>query len=99
MTHIDDFIDDPDTDKDASWFFLMHRLPASLQFKFSDRLSKLKLFCTYKDNYRYRVTGCSRMGDVWLTVDFEQSTGYQKRVDVADCRDFLMKSQPTSPER
>ncbi len=43
-----------------------------------------RLFCTFEAR-RYRVTGASRLGDVWLTTNFEQDTGYERRVDVALC--------------
>lgn len=87
MTHIDEFIDDPRTDTYASWFFMLHRFPAVCQIKFKEFIEPHQLYCTYEGD-RYRVTGCSRLGDVWLTKDFNQSTGYQKRVDVAACSEF-----------
>lgn len=46
-----------------------------------------KLFCMYKGE-RYRCTGASRMGDVWLHSDFSQDTGYEHRVDVEECSDW-----------
>jgi hypothetical protein len=81
--HVDEFIDDHKTDNYASWFFALHRYPAMLQMKFGEYIAKYQLYCDYKES-RYRVVGCSRMGDVWLTKDFT-STQYQERVDVADC--------------
>lgn len=85
--HIDDFIVARKTDVYASWFFNMMRLPAILQYKFADQIAKYQLYCDFEGD-RYRVTGCSRLGDVWLTRDFEQSTGYQKRVDVDGCSNW-----------
>ncbi len=82
--HVDDYIDNMDTDEYASFFLLLHRLPAVLQSKFAKRIAELKLFCTYK-GCRYRVTGASRLGDVWLAVNFDRDVGYDKRVGIKDC--------------
>jgi hypothetical protein len=84
--HVDDFIEFSDTDKYASWFFFLHRLPAVLQFKFKEELDKCKLFCTYQGK-RFRVVGASRLGDVWLTPNFE-STQYTDRVEISECSDW-----------
>lgn len=94
--HVDDFITDiqfleekPDqiTDKalvHAKWFFLLHRLPALEQSMFHAQISQYRLFCDYEGK-RYRVTGASRMGDVWLAKDMKQERGYDLRVDVEKC--------------
>lgn len=87
MLHVDDFIDDSETDVYASWFLNMKRLPATLQFKFHSIIGQYSLYCDYRGE-RYRVTGASRMGDVWVTKDFNQSSGYQDRVDIAECDNF-----------
>ena len=83
-THVDDFIDEYTTEPNllyAKWFLFLHRLPAMQQVHFADFIGKYKLFATWRGN-RYRVTGASRLGDVWLTNDFTQSVGYEKRVCV-----------------
>lgn len=85
--HVDQFIDDPKSDPYASWVFALFRFPAILKMKFQPFLEAYKLFCSYKGN-RYRVTGCSRMGDVWLHSDFEEDTTYEHRVLVDDCSDW-----------
>ena len=88
--HVDDFIDDSlSTLHDmnaryARWFLHYHRLPAALQYDFKPFMKEHKLFCVYKNN-KYRVTGCSRLGDVWLTSNFNQSDGYTKRVLYTEC--------------
>lgn len=46
-----------------------------------------KLFCTYAGT-TYRVTGASRLGDVWLARDLERTTGYDYRVSVGDCTEW-----------
>ena len=91
--HIDDFIDQSlSTDKYARWFFFLHRLPSVLQMDFSEWIDQHRLYCIWRGN-AYRVTGASRMGDVWLTSNFERDTGYEHRVDVGDCSDW----SPTPP--
>lgn len=82
--HVDEYIDDIDTDEYASFFLFLHRLPALLQSKFAKRIAELKLFCTYKGK-RYRVTGASRLGDIWLSVEHERAVGYDRRVDIDEC--------------
>lgn len=89
MTHVDEFIDDSldsrsKEERYARFFFLLHRFPAIIQSDFSDWIKEYKLFCTYKDE-TYRVTGASRMGDVWLTKDLNREVGYDLRVDLDDC--------------
>ena len=85
--HVDDFIDYSPTDEYASWFFMLKRLPASLSFKFEEFIKQYKLFCKY-DSKKYRVTGASRMGDIWLTSDFSQESGYELRVEAEKCSDW-----------
>jgi hypothetical protein len=82
--HVDDFVDSFETDKYVSWFFFLHRLPAILQCKFKGELDKVKLFCTYEGE-RYRVTGASRFGDIYLMKDFKKDRGYELRVDLEKC--------------
>src|SRR5690606_35641309 len=45
-----------------------------------------KLFCTFEGR-RWRVVGASRMGDVWLTEDFD-SEQYTRRVNLDDCSEW-----------
>lgn len=68
----------------AAWFFHLHRLSASAQDLFSEQISKYKLFCVHAGT-KYRVTGCSRLGDVWLSRDFSRDHGYDFRVYVDTC--------------
>ena len=83
--HIDDFIDGGfNKNKYARWVFNHFRLPAALQMDFAEFMEGHKLFCTWH-GARYRVTGASRMGDVWLAVSHSRFQGYDHRVDVADC--------------
>lgn len=87
FVHVDDFIDDFRTDQYASFVLALFRFPAVLANKCADFIDRYQLFCRYKGR-GYRVTGCSRMGDVWLSADFNRKTGYELRVNVADCSDW-----------
>ena len=94
--HVDDFVDfgtklsntEDKGEIKARWFLMLKRMPAILQAAFMDKLKEAgPLFCEYEGK-EYRVTGGSRMGDVWLTADVEQETGYDLRVDVSKCSNW-----------
>lgn len=88
MTHIDEWICAPGSDGYASAMFTIFRLPALEMLAVRKHiLGDKKLFCMY-DGKRYRVTGASRMGDVWLAKDPRREDGYDLRVDVDDCSDW-----------
>ena len=97
-SHVDDFIydagnDDPPDAGEANyarWLLLHFRLPAFMLMNFSQFIADHNLFCTYEGK-RYRCTGGSRMGDVWLASDFTRDTGYDLRVDVAKCKQWSAK--------
>jgi hypothetical protein len=88
MTHIDDWLDKPSVPSDpecyAKFVIFYFRYPAWAKAAFLPWMSVHKLFCDYKGR-RYRVTGASRMGDLWLAEDHTRDTGYDLRVDVAEC--------------
>lgn len=99
-THIDEWIDDiahsyegtPQKIRSvmyAAMFFELHRFPAWKKTHYAAIMEEhgLRLFCTYGGK-RWRVTGCSRLGDVWLTSNFEQVLGYETRVAVDECSDW-----------
>ena len=93
MTLIDDWIDRtriPENERYATFFFMLHRLDAISQMNWAEQIGKYLLFCTYQGK-RYRVTGCSRLGDIWLTADFKRDVGYELRVDVDDCGSWADK--------
>jgi hypothetical protein len=94
--HVDDFIDygnveergkKDDNTSYARWVLAQFRFPATLAMATGKFIKQHKLFCDFEDQ-QYRVTGASRMGDIWLTSDFKQDTGYEKRVDVSDCSNW-----------
>ncbi|CAL9958017.1 hypothetical protein VPHD148_0029 [Vibrio phage D148] len=91
--HIDRFIDfgtsitkrgREENEDYARWMFNHWRLPAITRMAFEPFMKEHKLFCEYEGE-KYRVTGASRLGDVWITQNFEQDCGYQKRVLVEEC--------------
>lgn len=82
--HVDDFIDDPTTDRYAASWFESFRRPAWDKLKEPD---PRKLFATWQ-GVRYRVVGCSRLGDVWLNANFSEDTSYRHRVGVDECSEW-----------
>lgn len=94
-THVDDFIDAPSSDPYAASWFESFRRPAIDKRRKPD---ERKLFATYRCR-RYRVTGCSRLGDVWLSSDFNEVSGYQHRVNVDACDRTPMQSNSTEGEK
>ena len=99
MKHVDDWVRDmgfEDKPEDgeimyARWLMMHWRLPAYMKSHFLPIIGDRKLFCTYEGN-RYRCIGGSRMGDVWLTSNFDSSVGYEKRVDVSKCSGWSAKA-------
>lgn len=90
--HVDDWLEIAVANKDEAVkyaaFFLHHkRLSASAQMAFRPYVGQHKLFCTFEGK-RYRVTGASRLGDVWLHPDFTAENGYEHRVDVDACTEW-----------
>jgi hypothetical protein len=83
-SHVDTFIERFNSDAYASFVLHLFRLPATLQMKFAFAIERMPLFCTYGGE-RYRVTGASRFGDVWLAKDFTRDHGYDHRVNVVEC--------------
>lgn len=90
--HVDDFIDDyfARDEWGAVRFVLYHfRLSAAYLHQFESIVNHFELSCEYKGK-RYRVTGASRLGDIWLRSDFSQTSGYDTggRVLVKDCSNW-----------
>lgn len=88
--HVDDFITDYDTNPAllyAKWFLFLKRMPALEQAMFAEFIHPYKLFATWKEK-RYRVTGASRMGDVWLSADFKREVGYEHRVELEELSEW-----------
>ena len=85
MTHVDDFIwNNVKADPYVQMVLMYFRLPALQQMRWEPWLGQYKLFCIYQGE-QYRVTGASRMGDIWLAKNPDQSVGYDLRVSIDDC--------------
>lgn len=89
--HVDKFIHSvacrppgPINERYAAWWLYNARLMAAYKIAFQPFLDLFELYCTYK-GVRFRVTGASRLGDVWLSKNLEEKTGYDLRVAAADC--------------
>lgn len=83
--HVDDFIDDPKSDRYAAEWLRLFRRPEITKLQAPN---EAKLFTTYKGK-RWRVMGCSRLGDVWLNITtHEPEFGYVLRVDVDACSNW-----------
>jgi len=76
----------------AKFFVFLRRLPASLTTSWS-KFFPYRVYCTYKGE-RYRVTGASRLGDIWLSKDF--GSQYTDRVYVDECSNFSAAVQTLS---
>jgi hypothetical protein len=63
------------------------RKPAWFQIGASRWMRAFPLFCTYAGS-RWRVTGASRLGDVWLAHDPTREVGHDLRVGVTDCSEW-----------
>jgi len=98
IKHVDEWVADmgfEDKPEDgeimyARWLMMHWRLPAYMKSNFDKFISNYTLFCTY-EGARFRCIGGSRMGDVWLTTNFNATHGYEKRVDVAKCSAWASK--------
>jgi len=91
MKHIYEWLDEPakdDGERQAKHFLNEATKPASS--KNHEWMARTRLTCMYK-GVRYRCTGASRMGDVWITKDWRQVDGYQKRVCVTQLSGWKLK--------
>ena len=92
---VDEFLDDfiiPSKEnvgeRYAQFVLEFMRAPAAKKYNVERWTKQFKLFCTYNDGLRYRITGASRMGDVWLAKDENKDSGYDLRVCIKDCSEF-----------
>lgn len=77
-THIDEWIEETPKDEYeayAKWYLHHKRLPAYLVANFESIIDNFDLFCSY-NRHTLKVTGASRMGDVWLAYDLSRKHGY-----------------------
>ena len=63
-------------------FFLSHARKSAVEKSLHGPwMRQFKLFVDYEGR-TWRVTGASRLGDIWLTSRFDQEMGYERRVDL-----------------
>lgn len=84
FVHVDDFIDSHRQDPYARFVLDYFRRSAVSRIDFEPFMRAHQLFCSWGES-RYRVTGASRMGDIWLSSDHRRGEGYEHRVNVAEC--------------
>lgn len=97
--HVDEWLSEPSFEEPelyAKFVLDNARKPAWFKFGVAKWMRQFKLFCIYEGKC-YRVTGASRLGDVWLATDFDRELGYDHRVDVEDCSDW--SPEPITPKR
>lgn len=75
-----DVIDNPSLGY-AHFMFWHFRAPAWVKMAHRPYMKDRRLFVTYEGK-RYRVTGASRLGDIWLAKDFNREDGYDLRIDL-----------------
>lgn len=94
MMHVDDWLDAPAKDEAEriAKDYLEHCRRPAIQQDYG-WLARNALLCTYRGE-RYRCTGASRMGDVWLARDPRRTRGYDLRVDVAECGQWELMAAP-----
>lgn len=72
----------------ARWVLLQYDVPADLDFAIHDIRMNYPLYCKYEDAW-YRVTGLSRLGDVFLRKDLTNGErGYDLRVSITSLSSF-----------
>ena len=90
MKHIDEWLEErtygtcKEDEKYAVAFFILIGMNAVFSWAIRPIMKEHKLFCEWKGK-KYRVTGCSTIGDIWLHEDFTKDTGYKHRVDIEEC--------------
>lgn len=95
--HVDDFIDGHYlTETYARFVFALFRFPAALKIDFARYTEQFLLFCTYEGK-RYRVTGASRLGDVWISADFSREI-VDDRVELAACSAWSQSPEEATAE-
>lgn len=88
VDHVDYFIWSCFREHCYARFVLLHyRQSAAMKNDFKEIMKAFPLFCTY-GSIRFRVTGASDMGDVWLSRDYEADDGYDHRVLWRRCSEW-----------
>jgi len=105
MLHVDDWLDNSmavvkadNNELFARMFLELFRMKATQSNAYINLLVELtgKIpTCKYIDGHDsgeqvYRITGCSRFGDVWLRIDHNSANGYDIRANIAKCHSWEM---------
>lgn len=88
--HIYDWLDEEKTDLaelKVQEFLDFRTRDAVYQMENRDKINGLTVFCEYKGT-KYKITGASRLGDIWLDKNFKRESGYDLRVMIEDCSEF-----------
>ena len=89
MKHVDEWLDQakphPEEEHYARFVLEQFHWPAWKLIMYRPYIPPL--FCTYQGK-RYKVTGASVLGDIWLAENFMREVGYDKRVDVTACGEW-----------
>jgi len=78
--HVDTFVDGLGKEHYARWFFALHRFSSVLKLTFAPWISQYELYCTH-DGKRWRVTGASRLGDIYLKDPNDAPVGVGEHSD------------------
>lgn len=81
-------------------FLELCMLPAIKTMEYDKFLEHIVITCDYKEN-KYRVVGCSTLGDFWLNKNpkCKLSDGYTDRVDINKCSNFDLELKTIHYER
>ena len=88
--HIYDWLDEEKTDLaelKVQEYLDFRTRAAVYQMENKEKIYGLFVYCEYK-GIKYRITGASRLGDIWLAKNLERESGYDIRVMIEDCSEF-----------
>ena len=99
FVHVDDWLDQvdplnqPDEDEAYARFVLeLLRFPAWKQVMYKSIIQSFPLYCTF-EGQPYRVTGASRLGDIWLNYP-DKVDSYLIRLPVTHCSQWRKVANP-----
>lgn len=88
MTHIYDWLEqESKTEAETIVRKVLDFRTRAAYYQMTNTPPPYKIFCEYQGK-KYRITGASSMGDVWLAESLEREQGYDHRVDIDDCSNF-----------
>jgi len=90
MTQIADWVDTPKEkleEKKVQEYLNFRLCSARYQAENRAEIDGLMVFAKYQQDI-YRITGASRLGDIYLAKDPGQDHGYDTRVNIMECYEF-----------